>query len=336
MIFFPYPSAMPRSARIDIPGLLQHVIVRGIEKRSIFADDQDRSNFLKRLSNLLQETDTDCFAWALMDNHVHLLLRPRKATLGLFMRRLLTGYAVVFNLRHERSGHLFQNRYKSIVCDQDAYLLELIRYIHLNPLRAGTVQTLEELDAYPWCGHAYLIKDKWFNAELRNEILSHFASRPSTALNRYRDFLAAGLAAAEPADLMGGGKRRTLALDPALDQDEDFDDRILGGGAFVRQLLGDEEREERSRSHLNLDHIIEKVSRHFGVDPDSLALPNKERRIAQSKALICYLALRRFGHKGTEIAERLDLTPSGVSVAAKRGEHLFQDDDDLRNLWDNK
>lgn len=325
---------MPRSARIDIPGLLQHVIVRGIEKRPIFVDDVDRSNFLKRLSTLLKESGTDCFAWTLLDNHIHLLLRPRKATLGHFMRRLLTGYAVVFNLRHKRSGHLFQNRYKSIVCDQDAYLLELIRYIHLNPLRAGIVHTLEELDAFPWCGHAYFLKDEWFDSDLRNEILSHFSTNLPFALNKYRDFLAAGLAADEPVDLMGGGKRRTLALDPALDKDEEFDDRILGGGAFVRQLLSEEDFDETAPVRLSLDNIIEKVSHHFALDPGTLALPNKERRIAQAKALICYLALRRFGHKGTELAERLGLTPSGVSVAAKRGEHLLQRDKGLRKLWD--
>ena len=108
---------MPRSARIDIPSLLQHVIIRGIERHDIFTDDDDRQNFVKRLSDLLIATETDCLAWALLDNHVHLLLCPRPTPLAKFMRRLLTGYAVTFNHRHQRAGHLFQNRYKSIVCD---------------------------------------------------------------------------------------------------------------------------------------------------------------------------------------------------------------------------
>ena len=151
---------MPRSARIDIPNILQHVIVRGIEKREIFTDDEDRRRFVKRLSNLLVSTDTDCFAWALLSNHLHLLLRPRKTTLGNFMKRLLTGYAVSFNLRHKRLGHLFQNRYKSIVCEEESYLLELVRYIHLNPLRAGIVSSLEELALYPWSGHAVLLGNR--------------------------------------------------------------------------------------------------------------------------------------------------------------------------------
>lgn len=120
---------MPRSARIDIPDLLQHVIVRGIEKRDIFLDDDDRLDFVTRLSALQESTGSKCLAWALIPNHFHLLLRTADVSLSRFMRRLLTGYAVTFNLRHHRSGHLFQNRYKSIVCDEDAYLLELIRWV---------------------------------------------------------------------------------------------------------------------------------------------------------------------------------------------------------------
>jgi len=145
---------MPRSARIDIEGVLQHVMVRGIERRDIFLDDCDRSAFKDRLSQLLVKTRTDCLAWSLLSNHAHLLLRPTKGKLSELMLRLLTGYAVVFNLRHHRCGHLFQNRYKSIVCEEDAYLLELVRYIHLNPLRAGLVPSMRKLDTYKWSGHA--------------------------------------------------------------------------------------------------------------------------------------------------------------------------------------
>ena len=134
---------MPRQARLDIPGLLQHVIIRGINRSDIFLDDDDRERFLDRLSNLLVKTGTNCFAWALIPTHAHLLLRCNHSELSRFMRRLLTGYAVMFNLRHSRSGHLFQNRYKSIVCEEEPYLLELIRYIHLNPLRVGIVDKVQ-------------------------------------------------------------------------------------------------------------------------------------------------------------------------------------------------
>jgi REP element-mobilizing transposase RayT len=147
---------MPRLSRIDITGILQHVIVRGIERCNIFNDASDRQLFTDRFFFLLSETGIRCFAWALLSNHFHLLLMPTTTPLSSFMRRLLTGYAITFNSKYKRSGHLFQNRYKSIVCEEEPYLLELVRYIHLNPLRAGIVKTIDELDLYPWTGHSAL------------------------------------------------------------------------------------------------------------------------------------------------------------------------------------
>ena len=106
---------MPRKARIDAPGALYHIICRGIERREIFKDDVDRNDFLDRVRNLLCETETPCFAWALMPNHFHLLLKTADVPISMIMRRLLTGYAAHFNRRYQRQGHLFQNRFKSIL-----------------------------------------------------------------------------------------------------------------------------------------------------------------------------------------------------------------------------
>jgi REP element-mobilizing transposase RayT len=124
---------MPRRARIDAPGALHHVICRGIERRKIFREDSDRNDFLKRLSTILGETQTPCYARALMPNHFHLLLRTGNTPSARVMRRLLSGYVGRFNRLHRRAGHLFQNRYKSILCQEEPYLLELVCYIHLNP-----------------------------------------------------------------------------------------------------------------------------------------------------------------------------------------------------------
>jgi REP element-mobilizing transposase RayT len=134
---------MPRQARLDAAGTLHHVIIRGIEKRRIVDDDQDRREFVSRLGKLASETGTSIYAWALMTNHAHILLSSGPAGLAKFMRRFLTGYAVSYNLRHRRHGHLFQNRYKSIVCDGERYFTELVRYIHLNPLRVKLVADLK-------------------------------------------------------------------------------------------------------------------------------------------------------------------------------------------------
>ena len=133
---------MPRLSRLDRPGLLHHVIIRGIERRKIFDDDQDRNNFIDRLSVLLSETRTQGYAWAFMSNHAHFLFRSGPSDISALMRRLLTGYAVSYNRRHRRHGQLFQNRYKSIICEKDAHFKELVRYIHLNPLRVKIVADL--------------------------------------------------------------------------------------------------------------------------------------------------------------------------------------------------
>ena len=126
---------MPRKSRIDAPGALHHIIARGIDRRQIFENDADRDHFLSRLGDILTETKTVCYAWALIPNHFHLLLRTSNVSISTTMRRLLTGYANWYNRRHRRYGHLFQNRYKSILCQEDVYLLELVRYIHLHPVK---------------------------------------------------------------------------------------------------------------------------------------------------------------------------------------------------------
>jgi len=111
-----YGLSMPRKARIDAPGALHHIICRGIERRKIFDDDIDRDNFLDRLGSISIETSTTCYSWALIPNYFHLLLKTGKVAISTVMRWLLTGYAVSYNRRHRRSGHLFQNRFKSILC----------------------------------------------------------------------------------------------------------------------------------------------------------------------------------------------------------------------------
>ena len=122
---------MPRLARLDAPGVLHHVMIRGIERRNIFDDNKDRDNLLSRLEALIPATKTSCYAWSFLSNHAHFLFRTGTTGLSTLMKRLLTGYVVSFNRRHSRHGPLFQNRFKSIVCQEDTYLKELVRYIHL-------------------------------------------------------------------------------------------------------------------------------------------------------------------------------------------------------------
>src|SRR3990172_4787201 len=184
---------MPRRARLDAPGTLHHVIVRGIERGRIVADHRDRGAFLTRLGAAAAATGTVLYAWTLLPNHAHLLLRSGPRGLPPFMRRFLTGYAGDFNRRHKRHGHLFQNRYKSIVVEEDAYFRELVRYLHLNPLRARLVPDLAQLDRYPWCGHAGLLGRGTPPWQDRAYVLAWFGRTERAAGRAYRAFLHEGI-----------------------------------------------------------------------------------------------------------------------------------------------
>lgn len=149
---------MPRGPRVDFPGAVHHVYARGIEKRPIYLDDVDRKSFLDRIDKNLPKWGMRCLAWSLMPNHFHLLLRSDKGCLPSFMHCLLTGYSIRFNARHQRVGHLFQNRYKSPVVCKDGYFRDVVRYIHLNPVRSEIVRSIRDLEEYPWTGHRHIIR----------------------------------------------------------------------------------------------------------------------------------------------------------------------------------
>jgi len=200
---------MPRQARIDATGALHHVICRGIERKRIFMDDADLDHFVERLGSVLLKSSTACFAWALLPNHFHLLLRTGREPIATVMRRLLTGYAVYFNRRHNRHGHLFPNRYKSILCQEDPYLFELVRYIHLNPLRARLVTDIEGLEHYPYSGHSRLIGKYASDWQDTKTVLSLFSEKVRTARCLYREYVKKGLSIGKRKELTGGGLLRS-------------------------------------------------------------------------------------------------------------------------------
>ncbi len=319
---------MPRAARLDIPGLLQHVIFRGVGRCDIFRDDTDRKRFLANLSKLLIQTGTECLAWSLMTNHVHLLLCPRQSRLAPLMRRLLTGYAIYFNLRHKRAGHLFQNRYKSIVCDEDVYLLELLRYIHLNPLRSGLVPDLSTLDSYPWTGHAVIMGNGILEGQVADDILALFSKSATKARRHYHRFITDGVAQGTRDDLTSGKRRRTNL------PDDPYDDRILGGGDFIEELRTRRELAPELAFSVDIRALIGKVCAHFSIAPEQLRLKTRAPGVAEVRSVVCYIVTRQAGANGAELGRQLGLGRSGVSVAAGRGEHLVQNNPVLLRLID--
>ncbi|MDY6903122.1 MAG: transposase [Thermodesulfobacteriota bacterium] len=329
---------MPRQARIDAPGALHHIIARGIERGRIFRDDQDRNDFIRRLGQLVQESETRCLAWALIPNHFHLLLQTGNVPIATFMRRLLTGYAITHNLRHRRSGHLFQNRYKSILCQQDIYLKELVRYIHLNPLRVRLVSNMEALDKYRFAGHGYImgkINNAWQSID---EVLSYFSDDKAYARRSYRAYVVKGIDAGKQPLLTGGGLIRSAGGWEAVRSQrkagvfQKSDERILGDDDFVKTVLSAAQEELNNRYSLaakgvQLDDIVAAVSRLLSVSPVSLAGPSKERTVAKGRALVCYWAVRELGMSMTSVAETLKIAVPTVSNAVKKGQAIADQED---------
>src|SRR4030043_2402645 len=200
---------MPRQARLDISGALHHIMVRGVNKSDIFEDDQDKTLFLERLGQNVIDGKCSVYAWVLMDSHAHILFKSGERGISAVMRKLLTWYAQYFNRRYRRTGHLFENRYKSILCDEDNYLLALIRYIHLNPVRANIIRTLEELDIYPWSGHHAIIGKAGSPWMRIGDGLSEFASTRRKAISEYRKFVKDGIGQKYDPQFSGGGLIRS-------------------------------------------------------------------------------------------------------------------------------
>lgn len=320
---------MPRQARLDVPGTLHHVILRGIEKRKIVDDDRDHQNFLERLGNLVEDTETKIYAWSLLTNHAHLLLRSSPSGLPRFMRRFLTGYAVTYNLRHHRHGHLFQNRYHSIVCDEEVYFRELVRYIHLNPLRARLVNSLLELDRYPWCGHAVLMGRVRHDWQDRDHVLRWFGEKEGEAQRAYWRYLEEGVSQGRRPELVGGGILRSyggwsavLSLRRSRDK-INGDQRILGREDFVKRVW--KESGERAFEKFSLleqakkiEAILEEECQHWEVNLGELRMGGRRGDLPRVRSEIAQKLVKTLGISLTETARLLGVSTSAVSKMLER------------------
>jgi len=274
-------------------------------------------------------------------NHAHFLFRTGLAPLATVMRRLLTGYAVSFNHRHKRHGQLFQNRYKSIVCQEDAYLKELVRYIHLNPVRAGIVPGLKELNRYPYCGHPALAgmgtkKRPWQDVDY---VLGYFGRTVHRARKAYLGYVEAGLEQGRRDELTGGGLIRSVGgwseVKRLRQQGQDHvmsDERILGDSEFVEAVLShaDEKYErhyELKRRGYDLDRIAKRVAEIYGMEPREIFPKGKQQRKVKARSLLCFWAVREAGMSLRELAGRLEMSAPGVGFAVERGKAIAHEND---------
>ena len=330
-------GTMPRLARLDAPGVFHHIIIRGIERRKIFRDNRDRENFLEWLGKLLLETKTGCYAWAFLPNHAHFLLRTGETPLATLTRRLLTGYVVSFNRRHKRHGHLLQNRYKSIVCQEETYLQELVRYIHLNPLRAGVVPNLVALNSYLYCGHSALMgkrKRPWQNVDY---VLHSFGKTVRRARKEYFLYVEAGIEQGRRRDLIGGGLVRSLGgwaeAEKLRLKGQDHiksDERILGDSDFVDSVIAQAEEHYTRQCSLrrrgyDLEKIAERVAEIYQMDVGEVLARGRQQHRVGARSLFCFWAVRELGNSLASLAIRLGMSPAGVGYAVQRGEAIAQE-----------
>ena len=248
------------------------------------------------------------------------------------MRRLLTGYVVRFNRRHNRHGQLLQNRYKSIVCEEEPYLLELVRYIHLNPLRAGLVADMTELDRYPWSGHAVLMGQHELEGQELLEILQRFGRNPSQSRQSYRQFIADGIKVGRRKDLVGGGLKRSMGKINGEGDYENFDERILGSGSFVDSLQQEEQLKDKIKSKITIPELVKSVCEVLRLEPEAVRRPSKCRELAEARGIVCYIACCKLGYRGNEAGRELQLGPAGVSIASRRGERAIMGNPALEKL----
>jgi len=274
---------MPRPLRVDYPGALHHVIFKGNEGRVIFWEDRDREEFLKMLKELTRRYRFILYAYCLMDNHVHLLIETAHEPLSRFMQRLLTRYVQWFNKRHNRSGHLLGDRYKSILVDKDRYFLAVLRYIHLNPVRARMVSMPED---YPWSSYReYLGEAKIVSTALG---LSYFSS-----LDEFIDFTLSGIEEGLP--------EVKKVQDYLVYADDDFVHQVL-------EMLEKERRKREGGGRIPVEEVDGFLKERYGK-----ALENIERFEKGEIKGVAVVLLRDRAHlTWREIGEVWGSKPSSV------------------------
>lgn len=293
---------MARRARAEVEGGLYHVITRGNNRRQIFNSPADFEKFLSLLAVQKLKLPFFLYAYCLMSNHVHLLIERQASTVGRIMHRLLTGYAQYYNRRYRRVGHLLQGRHKAILCQSDRYLSELVRYIHLNPVRARMVNMPED---YRYSSHrAYLGMGPAGIVDV-DPVLRHFGARKDVARDAYRQFVAAGI--------KQGHCEEYYAADEG---------RILGSEEFIDATIhriGESGRSNRGAEKKALpvceaqpDRLVASVSKVCRIPREDFCGTGKSAPAIIAKEMLILIGLQ-MGASMKALSETIGISPSALS-----------------------
>lgn len=296
---------MARRPRLLAPGLLYHVIARGNQKLKTFLSQRDYLAYLERLSLYRMRYRVSVYAYCLMPNHLHLLVETSSQPLSKFMQGLQQSYTQYFNLTHRKVGHVFQGRYKAIVCDKDEYLLTLVRYIHQNPVRAKMVGKAED---YPYSGHGSYAKGGVTEVVDPRLVLEMLGGHRA-----YRRFVDQGV---------GEGHR------------EDFyrveDQRFLGSTGFGERLKREVKEEDNSKPKRPSREVFRKIARAVGVEPNVLGGADRAWEISKTRALVGYVLIRRLGYSLREVSLCLGRDVATVSSLISRFSARMTKDEELK------
>jgi REP element-mobilizing transposase RayT len=286
---------MARKPRVEFDGAFYHVIVRGNQRQKTFHDEHDRQSYLQRIEHYRQRYGFRLYAYVLMANHVHILIETKSVGLSKIMQGIQGSYTQIFNRRHRKIGHLFQGRYKAILCDSDTYLLELVRYIHLNPAR---LKVPEDPWRYRWSSHGvYLGKPTAVQVDTE-AVFGQLGSTLGAARREYRRFIEAG-----------SKQRHEEKYYETIDQ------RFLGEERFLSKVAErSEAREVEIRGNkLSFARLLEAISEYHDVKSEDLLRAGRQRRWVAMRAQLVYLARQRCGLTTKELGRRLNRDPSMIS-----------------------
>jgi len=288
---------MSRQPRIEYPGALYHVIARGNQRRDVFHDDMDRLRYLAHLRAYKQRYVFRLYAYVLMTNHVHLLLEPQQIGLSKIMQGLHQSFTQGYNRRYGVVGHVFQGRYQAILCDRDSYLVALVRYIHLNPVRARLVDDPAD---YPWSGHRAYLDSVGEGLVDTDTVLGILGRRDSLARKRYRAFVAEELT----------GQRR-----PEYYQVRE--QRFLGDDAFVERVWDATTNNRRQPVKIpSLAALLSSVARATGVARERITGPDRRVDAARARRLLVQ-AGSICAVPGRDLARLLGRDPALISRLAR-------------------
>lgn len=239
------------------------------------------------------------------------------------MRRLMTGHAVTYNLRHKRQGHLFQNRYKSIVVEEEPYFLELVRYIHLNPVRAGLIKNMEELARYRYTGHSVIMGKQEYEAQEVDPVLTRFSERRQAAVDGYRGFVAAGFNQGRREELRGGGLIRSAGglvaiIQRSPEERELSDERILGSGDFVESVLRDNDKSGETGKP-SIDDVLKEVAEKSGISKEQILGASRCRRVSSARKQFYIGASERAGATLSMLGRLTGRSHVAVKLAIEQG-----------------